>query len=79
MQLENLKAFILEKLQRELPHWLTYHGPHHTEEVIQHASELGEAEGLSQDELILLQTSAVLHDAGFLVTVEGHEKASCEI
>jgi uncharacterized membrane-anchored protein YitT (DUF2179 family)/predicted metal-dependent HD superfamily phosphohydrolase len=77
MQLEKLKAFILEKLHKELPHWLTYHSVHHTEEVIQHAFELGKEEGLSPEELLILQTAAVLHDTGFLVTVQDHEKASC--
>ncbi|MEP6467336.1 MAG: YitT family protein [Parafilimonas sp.] len=77
MQLEKLESFILEKLHKELPHWLTYHGAHHTEEVIQNAIELGKAEGLSQDELLMLETAALLHDTGFLVTVKDHEEASC--
>jgi uncharacterized membrane-anchored protein YitT (DUF2179 family)/predicted metal-dependent HD superfamily phosphohydrolase len=79
MQLENLKIFILDKLHRELPHWLAYHGAHHTEEVVQHASALGKAEGLSHDELIILETAALLHDTGFLVNKQDHEKISCDI
>jgi len=77
MQLEKLKAFILEKLHKELPHWLTYHSVHHTEEVVQHAYELGKEEGLSPEELLILQTAAILHDTGFLVAVQDHEKISC--
>ncbi len=78
MQLEKLKAFILEKLHRELPHWLTYHSPHHTEEVVKHAYELGKDEGLSEHELVILETAAVMHDTGFLATTAEHEKASCK-
>ena len=79
MQLEKLKAFILEKLHKELPHTFTYHSPHHTEEVIKHSYELGKDEGLSEHELEILQTAAIMHDTGFLNTTAEHEKASCEM
>jgi uncharacterized membrane-anchored protein YitT (DUF2179 family)/HD superfamily phosphodiesterase len=78
MRLEELKSFIFEKLYKELPHWLTYHNARHTEEVTQHAYELGVAEGLTPDELLILQTASVLHDTGFLITNANHESASCK-
>lgn len=79
MQLEKLKSFIFEKMHSELPHWLTYHSVHHTEEVINHALELGEAQDLTKYELCILHTAAILHDAGYLVSNIDHEKASCKI
>ena len=79
MQLQQLEAIILEKLRTELPHYLTYHSVHHTEEVIQHALELGKAEGLSPYELSLLHTAALLHDSGFIISNVEHERLSCNI
>lgn len=77
MQFEQLKEFILEKLHNELPHALAYHSPSHTKEVLSHAVELGTEEGLSEYELLLLQTAAVLHDTGFVEGNINHEERSC--
>jgi len=79
MEIEKLQTFILEKLRKELPEWLSYHNVEHTEYVIRYAIELGEAEDLSEHELKLLHTAAILHDTGFLYTYAGHEEASCKI
>jgi uncharacterized membrane-anchored protein YitT (DUF2179 family) len=79
MEIEKLQTFILEKLRKELPAWLSYHNVEHTEYVIRYAIELGEAENLSEPELKLLHTAAILHDTGFLSTYVGHEEASCGI
>jgi len=79
MQLQKLEAFILEKMRSELPHYLTYHNIHHTEDVIQHSLQLGETEGLSAYELSILHTAALLHDSGFLISNIDHEHLSCNI
>ncbi|MEP6514486.1 MAG: YitT family protein [Parafilimonas sp.] len=79
MELQNLQSFILDKLHNQLPPWLTYHNAEHTEQVIQHAVELGESEDLSNHELALLHTAALMHDSGFLSTYVNHEEASCEL
>lgn len=79
MEVQKLQSYILEKLHRELPEWLTYHNAEHTEIVIRNAIELGELEGLGTEELQLLQTAALMHDAGFLSTYETHEETSCNL
>jgi uncharacterized membrane-anchored protein YitT (DUF2179 family)/predicted metal-dependent HD superfamily phosphohydrolase len=79
MQLEKLQKDILEKLHNELPHSLSYHSAHHTEEVIKHAIELGRDENLSEEEMVLLQTAAVLHDTGFIEGNTDHETGSCKL
>jgi len=79
MQLQQLETIILEKLRTELPHYLTYHNIHHTEEVIHHALELGTAEGLSAYELSILHTAALLHDSGYIISNIEHERLSCNI
>jgi len=79
MEVQKLQSFILNKLHNELPEWITYHNAEHTENVIRHAIELGEREGFSTEELMLLQTAAIMHDAGFLSEYEKHEKVSCDL
>jgi uncharacterized membrane-anchored protein YitT (DUF2179 family)/predicted metal-dependent HD superfamily phosphohydrolase len=79
MELQNLQNFILDKLHNELPEWLTYHNAEHTELVIKHAIELGESEGISNEELMLLHTAAIMHDAGFLSAYTNHEMVSCDL
>lgn len=79
MELQSLQAFIFDKLRKQLPAWLTYHNVEHTELVVKHAVELGEIEGLSNHELSLLHTAAIMHDTGFLSAYEGHEEASCAL
>jgi len=77
MQFEKLKAAVFEKLQQDLSQELVYHGVHHTLEVLGHATELGKEERLSAQEMLILQSAAVLHDTGFLVSEKDHEEHSC--
>ena len=79
MQYNELKTFILNKLENELPGYLTYHNVSHTKDVIRYSEELAHAENVSVKELTILLTAAVLHDAGFLETYTGHEEISCSM
>ena len=79
MELQQLQSFILDKLHKELPKWLSYHNAEHTENVIKYAIELGESEGITEEKLKLLHTAALMHDTGFLSAYKGHELASCEL
>ena len=79
MQYHELKTFILNKLEKELPDYLSYHNVGHTREVIKYSGELAAAENISGKELTLLLTAAVMHDAGFLETYTGHEEVSCSL
>ncbi len=61
-----VKQFVINKLEKELPENLYYHGPHHTRDVVQAAERIGKAEGLDPEELMLVKMASLLHDAGFL-------------
>ncbi|MFM7023044.1 MAG: adenylate/guanylate cyclase domain-containing protein [Flavobacteriales bacterium] len=61
-----VKQYVINKLEKELPENLYYHGPHHTRDVVQAAERIGKAEGLDPEELMLVKMAALLHDAGFL-------------
>lgn len=71
--------FIREKLKKELSPSLVYHGLHHTEDVLQAAMQIAEAEGLSEDDKQLLRIAVLFHDSGFTVSYKEHEKKGCAL
>jgi uncharacterized protein len=70
---------IRAKLEKELPSGLTYHGIHHTKDVLQAGLIIAETENLSDHDLRILRIAIWLHDIGFVHTYKGHEEAGCEI
>ena len=79
MQYEQVYSFLINKLEKELPSWLSYHNANHTKSVIASAAYLAEAENKSYKEIILLKTAALFHDAGFLENHIKHEEISCKL
>ena len=78
MNCAGAETFIRHYLETGLVPTLTYHGLHHTLDVVQAAADLAEAEGITDPEsLILLRTAAFYHDAGFVTTYTDHEAAGC--
>ncbi|MEO7983083.1 MAG: YitT family protein [Bacteroidota bacterium] len=77
MQYEQVYSFLINKLEKELPGYLCYHNAGHTKNVIAAAEELAGIENISGDDLLLLKTAALFHDAGFLQQSDGHEEISC--
>jgi uncharacterized protein len=73
------KNFIIEKLERELLPIYTYHGLHHTLDVLAVTKNLCKAEGINPHETTLLKTAALYHDAGFTVSPKEHEATGCDI
>ncbi|MEO6289202.1 MAG: YitT family protein [Ginsengibacter sp.] len=79
MQFDKAYAFLILKLESELPKFLTYHNAGHTNDVLEYAEELATAEDISGYDLIILKTAALFHDAGFLETYKSHEEISCRM
>jgi uncharacterized membrane-anchored protein YitT (DUF2179 family)/predicted metal-dependent HD superfamily phosphohydrolase len=79
MEYEQVHSFLIQKLETGLPAYLYYHNVGHTKSVIVAAEHLAKAENISGDDLILLKTAALFHDAGFLQHHHGHEDFSCRI
>lgn len=73
------KAFIVEKLERELSADLTYHGLHHTLDVLHITEELCLMESIGVYESMLLKTAALFHDSGFIKNNKDHETLGCAI
>ncbi|HFC01349.1 MAG TPA: HD domain-containing protein [Phaeodactylibacter sp.] len=79
MKYESAKKFILGKLEKELPKQLTYHGVHHTLDVLNITTELCLAEKISKKNTLLLKTAALFHDSGFVKTYVNHEEVGCDM
>jgi uncharacterized protein len=73
------EAYILDRLRHGLPARRSYHSYEHTVDVHRTAITIAAAEGVSGEDLDLLKTAALFHDAGFLVQDGEHEQASCVI
>lgn len=79
MQFDKAYSFLIERLEKELPHYLHYHNADHTRDVIAATESLAQAEKVSDQELTILKTAALFHDCGFLETYTDHEELSCDM
>ncbi len=79
MQLEKATAYIMGRLEKELPKSLFYHSVSHVQDVIDSSRRIGAAEGISDYEMTLLLTAASFHDSGFMIQAKEHERISCDI
>ena len=79
MDFLNAKTYITEELKSGLSPKLTYHGLHHTLDVLQVTTVLCEKEQIDHHYTLLLQTAALYHDTGFLRSYQQHEQHSCDI
>lgn len=60
------EKYILKRLQKELPDNLHYHDINHTKDVCAAVERLALMEGIEGDDIFLLKTAALYHDAGFI-------------
>lgn len=79
MNYHGAKAFILDKLEKELSSKLTYHGLHHTLDVLYITEDLCLNERIDPYDSILLKTAALFHDSGFTISNKNHETLGCQI
>jgi uncharacterized protein len=66
MNYKKAEKYIIRRLEKELPEGLYYHGLHHTLDVLDATIRLARMEKVSKEELIMLKTAALYHDAGFI-------------
>jgi class 3 adenylate cyclase len=73
IQFTDLQEIILDKLEKELPGYLYYHNVKHTVDVVTEVELIGWAEGVSDEDILVLKTAALFHDAGHTVAYDDHE------
>ena len=80
MNYDKAHSYALERLEKELPKHLYYHGKHHTIDVLDAAEKIADFEGIKdEEEITLLKTACLFHDIGFTVSGQDHEERGCEI
>ena len=73
IQFTDIQEMILDKLEKELPDYLFYHNVKHTVDVVTEVELIGWGEGCSDEEILLLKTAGLFHDAGHTVAYDNHE------
>jgi uncharacterized protein len=80
IDLQNIRLTILQRLRSGLDPRLTYHGVHHTEDVVTEALRIAAAEKVTgHEDLLLLNIASLFHDSGFLYVYKDHEERGCRI
>jgi uncharacterized protein len=79
MLLEEIKRFVVQKLEKELSPRLYYHDIRHTLDVFEVTNEIALLEQVSPADRLLLGIAALFHDIGFVRSRSDHELVSCEM
>jgi adenylate cyclase len=79
IQFTDIQEMILDKLEKELPGYLYYHNVKHTVDVVTEVELIGWGEGCSDEEILLLKTAGLFHDAGHTVAYDNHEFYGTEL
>lgn len=79
IQFTDVQEFMLSKLEEELPNQLYYHSVKHTVDVVTQVELIGWGEEMSEEDILLLKTAALFHDAGHIVNYDDHEYYSAEL
>jgi uncharacterized protein len=83
--MDNLERFgllfenVMERFEKNLPEYLTYHNASHTKYVLDRAILISKEEKIDSDQLNLVKVAALYHDSGFLKGMVDHENLGCEI
>jgi len=73
IQFTDIQEIILDKLEMDLPGYLFYHNVKHTVDVVTEVELIGWGEGCSDEEILLLKTAGLFHDAGHTIAYDNHE------
>jgi hypothetical protein len=79
LRYDDLEEAILTKLENELPKNLYYHNLKHTIDVITEVEIIGRKENISDADMLLIKTSALFHDTGFILSYAEHEECSVKM
>lgn len=73
------EKYIVERLKVELPENLYYHDLRHTLDVCAAVERLALMEGVEGDNIFLLKTAALYHDAGFVKQYSNNEEIGADL
>ena len=73
------EKYIVERLKKELPDNLHYHDLMHTTDVCAAVERIALMEGIEGDDIFLLKTAALYHDAGFVHQYANNEDLGADL
>ncbi len=73
-----IRQSVVDRLKKAGKH-LTYHNLAHTLDVTEQVGRIALAEGVADDDMMLLQVAALFHDIGYLDGPQNHEERGCQI
>ena len=73
------EKYIIGRLESELDPDLTYHNMRHTKDVCQQVERIAIEEGIKGEDLFLLKTAALYHDAGFVTEYINNEPIGAQM
>ncbi len=79
LRFESLQERMYTVYEENLPKVYFYHNLKHTIDVVVQVEAIGQVEGVNDEDMFILKTAALFHDAGFMRTYQKHELASIEI
>jgi len=79
MDFPSAKNYIVSRLQKELSPNLHFHSYDHSLDVLKSAYRLHCMEGIREPDSLLIETAAIYHDSGMIITYLEHEAASAKI
>ncbi|HMJ69015.1 MAG TPA: HD domain-containing protein [Cyclobacteriaceae bacterium] len=75
---EGAETFINNKLEAEMPK-LEYHDIRHVRDVVRASVAIAAAEGLTEEETMLVRMAALLHDIGYIHSAKHHEQRGADM
>ena len=79
IRFDDLEEEVMNLLERYLPDNLYYHNVKHTIDVVTQVELIGRSEGIDEEEMLLIKTAALFHDAGFTRGYKDHELLGIQI
>ncbi|WP_430809394.1 MULTISPECIES: adenylate/guanylate cyclase domain-containing protein [unclassified Carboxylicivirga] len=79
IQFMDIQEDLLDILEQKLPEDLYYHNIKHTIDVVTEVELIGWAEGLEEEEILLLKLAALFHDSGHTIDYKEHEMHGANI
>ncbi|MCG8580044.1 MAG: HD domain-containing protein [Bacteroidales bacterium] len=79
IQFMDIQEELLDILEHKLPENLYYHNIKHTIDVVTEVELIGWAEGLEEEEILLLKLAGLFHDCGHTIDYHEHEMHGARI
>jgi len=79
IQFLDIEEELLDIMEKRLPPTLYYHNIKHTIDVITEVELIGWAEGLRDEDILLLKLAALFHDSGHTISYKDHEEHGAQI